>query len=295
MDTQLLKTFLEIHRTRHFGQAAHNLHLSQSAVSARIRQLEEELGVSLFTRDRNNIQLTAAGQKLLRHAESITTAWNQVCQEMAMGENGPELLSVGAVPSLWDIALQDWVHWVYGQCPEVGLIAEAHDAETLLRKLHAGSIDIGFLFDAPQTPELLVAETIPVQLIMVSSRPGLSATQAVGGDYVMVDWGTSFAIAHARHFPDMATPRARVGLGRMARALLLACGGSAYLAEAMVREPLRNATLHRVEDAPVIERVAYGVYPAGGGHRETIERTLAWFATPAAAGGVQKGQSATSS
>jgi DNA-binding transcriptional LysR family regulator len=44
MDTQLLRTFLEVHRTRHFGRAADNLYVSQSAVSARIRQLEEELG-----------------------------------------------------------------------------------------------------------------------------------------------------------------------------------------------------------------------------------------------------------
>jgi len=278
VDTQLLKTFLEVYRTRHFGQAADNLHLSQSAVSARIRLLEEELGVSLFTRDRNNIQLTAAGQKLLRHAESITTAWAQVRQEMAMGENGPELLSVAAVPSLWDIALQNWVHWVYAECPEVGLIAEAHSTETLLRKLLEGSIDLGFLFDAPQTPELMVAETIPVPLIMVSSQPGLTADQAVKGNYVMVDWGTSFAITHARHFPDMATPRARVGLGRMAKALLLARGGAAYLAEAMVRNQLAEKRLYRVEGAPVIQRVAYGVYPVTCGRRHLIEKTLSYFA-----------------
>jgi LysR family transcriptional regulator, flagellar master operon regulator len=277
VDTQLLKTFLEIYRTRHFGQAANNLHLSQSAVSARIRLLEEELGVSLFTRDRNNIQLTAAGQKLLRHAENIITAWNQVRAEMAMGENGPELLSVAAVPSLWDIALQEWLHRVYGECPEVGLIAEAHDADTLLRKLLEGSVDLGFLFDAPQTPELMVAETLPVSLIMVSSQPGLSAEQAVSGNYVMVDWGTSFAITHARHFPDMATPRARVGLGRMAQALLLARGGSAYLAEATVRQQLHDRRLFRVEGAPVIERMAYGVYPLHAGHRKIIETTLSWF------------------
>lgn len=277
VDTQLLKTFLEVYRTRHFGQAAQNLHLSQSAISARIRLLEEELGVSLFTRDRNNIQLTAAGQKLLRHAESISTAWSRVRQEMAMGENGPELLSVAAVPSLWDIALQDWVHWVYGECPEVGLIAEAHSVETLLRKLLEGSIDLGFLFDAPQSPQLMVAETIPVSLIMVSSYPGLTADQAVRGDYVMVDWGTAFAITHARHFPDMATPRARVGLGRMAKALLLARGGTAYLAEAMVRKQLSENRLFRVEGAPVIQRIAYGIYPVDCGRRPSIEKTLSYF------------------
>ncbi len=277
MDTQLLKTFLEIHRTRHFGQAARNLHLSQSAVSARIRLLEEALGVTLFTRDRNNIQLTAAGQKLLRHAENITTSWNQVRQEMAMGEGGPQLLSVAALPSLWDIALQAWAQRVYAECPQVGLVAEAHDAETLLRKLQAGTLDLAFMFDAPHTPALKVVEVLPVSLIMVSTQAGLSARQAVERDYVMVDWGTSFAITHDQHFPDMWTPRARVGLGRMAKALLLAHGGSAYLAEAMVRRQLDDGRLHRVEAAPAIERTACAVYPLNGVRQCVIDRILGWL------------------
>lgn len=278
MDTQLLKTFLEVHRTRHFGQAAHNLHLSQSAVSARIRLLEDQLGIALFTRDRNNIQLTTAGQKLLRHAESITTTWSQARQELATGENGPELLSVAAVASLWDIALQDWVHRVYGEYPGVRLVADVLGAETLLRKLLAGSLDLGFLFDAPQSPELMVAEAIPVSLIMVSSQPGLTPEQAVAADYVMVDWGTAFAIAHARQFRDMPAPRARVGLGRMAQALLLAQGGAAYLAEAMVKTELANGQLHRVAGAPVIRRVAYAVYTVNSRRRDCIENILGYFA-----------------
>ena len=280
MDTQLLKTFLEVQRTRHFGRAASNLFISQSTVSARIRLLEEELGVSLFTRDRNNIQLTAAGRKLMRHAENITTTWSRVRQELAMGEDGPELLSTAAVSSLWDIALQDWVQWVYEECPEVCLSAETYEAEMLLRKLLEGSIDLGFVFDPPQSPGLMVAETIPIKLIMVSTEQGLNSIQGTRKNYVMVDWGTSFVIAHARHFPDMPTPRMRVGLGRLAKALILSRGGTAYLAEPMVRRQLEDKRLFQVEDAPVIERIAYGVYPANSDRRSMIEKTLSFFSSP---------------
>lgn len=44
MDTELLRTFIEVSKTRHFGRAAENLYLTQSAVSFRIRQLEQQLG-----------------------------------------------------------------------------------------------------------------------------------------------------------------------------------------------------------------------------------------------------------
>ena len=61
MNLELLKTFLEVERCRHFGRAAEELHLTQAAVSARIRQLEETLGVRLFERKRRDIQLTPPG------------------------------------------------------------------------------------------------------------------------------------------------------------------------------------------------------------------------------------------
>ncbi|MFT6737918.1 MAG: DNA-binding transcriptional LysR family regulator, partial [Kangiellaceae bacterium] len=65
VDIRFLVTFIEVSHTRHFGKAAENLYLTSAAVSARIKQVEEYFSVSLFTRHRNNIQLTSAGKKLL--------------------------------------------------------------------------------------------------------------------------------------------------------------------------------------------------------------------------------------
>ena len=61
MDFELLRTFLEVARLRHFGQAAEALNLTQAAVSARIKLLETNLGVRLFDRIRRDIQLTPEG------------------------------------------------------------------------------------------------------------------------------------------------------------------------------------------------------------------------------------------
>lgn len=84
MDTELLKTFLEVQKTRHFGKAADNLYLTQSAVSFRIRQLEQSLGVTLFNRFRNNIQLTTAGEMLLPHAQAVLSAISTAKQQIAL-------------------------------------------------------------------------------------------------------------------------------------------------------------------------------------------------------------------
>ena len=84
MDISLLKSFIEVYRSKHFGRAANNLFISQSAVSARIKQLEDELGTRLFTRDRNNIELTTAGKKFLIYAENILNTWNRAKQEISI-------------------------------------------------------------------------------------------------------------------------------------------------------------------------------------------------------------------
>lgn len=281
VDTDLLKTFLEVNRTRHFGKAADNLFVSQSAVSARIRQLEELVGVALFTRDRNNIQTTVAGQKLVSHAERILNHWNRALQEIVQTDDQRTPLAVAGETSLWDIVLQDWLNWVDAEQPDVGLNAEALSHDSQLRRLLEGSLDLSFVFEAPQMPQFLAIEVMRVPLVMVAAKPGLDPHQALRDQYLMVDWGTSFAISHARYFPEMPAPRLRVGLGRLARSLLLECGGAAYLARPMVAEALKRKQLHLVKDAPVIDRSIYAVYANGHEKQAVIDRLLDFFATAA--------------
>ncbi len=274
MDIDLLKTFLEVHRTRHFGRTAENLYLTQSAVSARIRLLEETLGAPLFTRTRNDIQLTPAGARLLKYAESILNAWNRARQDAALGDEDTVSLAIGASYSLWDILLQDWIHTLYRELPRVALQAEAHGPEVLVRRLRDRALDIAFMFEPPQMAELEAREVALIKLIMIADRPQLGAHEAVGRGYIMADWGTSYAIAHARHFPDMPPPAVRMGLGRMALSFLLNNGGATYLAEQVVNEYLQSGRLYRVEDAPVIDRQVYAVYPLASERKALLEKVL---------------------
>ena len=119
MDTELLKTFMEVSRTRHFGRAAENLYLTQSAVSFRIRQLEGLLGVELFSRQRNNIQLTAAGEKLMPLAETSVRLEQRIRQEIATVDGQSQQFTLGATPNLWDALLQSRLNSILGSL-EIG-------------------------------------------------------------------------------------------------------------------------------------------------------------------------------
>jgi DNA-binding transcriptional LysR family regulator len=277
MDIDLLKTFLEVNRTRHFGRAGENLFITQSAVSARIRQLEEMLGVRLFHRERNDIRLTAAGERMVKHAQSILGAWRRAVQDTAMDESHKLSLSVGGMYSLWDILAQGWVHQLHAQRPDIALSIEAQSHEVLLRKLLDGVLDVAIMFEPAHMTKLLVKELATIRLVMVASKDGLSPEQALGFQYLMVDWGASFAVSHARLFHDMPPPSVHVNLGRIARDFMLEQGGAGYLAEPMVAESIRQGVLFPVKDAPVIERSAYAVYPSEGERTALVEEALALF------------------
>ena len=275
MDTELLKTFLEVNRTRHFGRAAEDLCLTQSAVSGRIKQLEEILGTALFVRARNNLQLTPRGEQLLGYAETILNAWSRAKQALAVADERGVALSVGGLASLWDILLTAWLLRVSAAAPEIAISAEVMTNVELVRRIRERTLDLGFSFESPELSGVRVVKIADIALTMVSTRPGQDWQGAMrAGDYCLVDWGTEFAGAHARAFADMPVPRFRFGLGRLAQAFVLGQGGSLYLPAAVVGDDLREGRLHRVAGAPVMHRAAYALYTLEANRDGLIDRVL---------------------
>lgn len=273
MDITNLKTYLEVYRMRHFGKAASNLFVTQSAVSARIRQLESKLGVQLFTRDRNNIQPTAAGQKFYTHAESILNAWNRAQLNLALEDDKRSHIVVAGIPSLWDILLSGWIAKINRQFPDIVLSCEELSQNALFRGLMEGTVDIGFAYDPPHQ-EFVSIKKVPINLVMVSSHPNLTARQAIDTDYIYVDWGTSFATVHAGFFSDAPIPPLRIGLGHIALALIDKRGGSAYLPEKLVKERIKKGSLYSVSDAPTIRREAHAILREGCENETLIKELL---------------------
>lgn len=274
MDINDFRTFLEVCRTRHFGQAAKNLCVTQSTVSARIKNIEDQLGTKLFSRERNNIQLTSTGERMQQYAEMITATWNQARQEIGAAKVSQTAFTIGGLPSLWDISLQHWLNIFVASHEDLAIHAEIHGADTLYRRVTQNTMDIAFLFDYIKHDLLICQPLSNIDLILVASVPDLHINDALSTHYIMVDWGTAFNNQHAQHFADMARPHLHVSHGRIALDYMLANGGNAYLAEPMVADYIKNAVLHTVPNAPVINRTAYAVYNKTSDKLELIESLL---------------------
>jgi LysR family transcriptional regulator, flagellar master operon regulator len=259
LDTELLKTFLEVQRTRHFGKAAENLYLTQSAVSFRIRQLEQQLGVNLFSRFRNNIQLTAAGERLLPHAESMLTALQRAKQDVAVSAEQAVQLSIAATANVWDTFLLQGFINVQQAFPDLSWRAESMDKTQITRQVLEHYLDLAILFDVPKVDEMQIDKLGDIKLLPVTTSDDTGAATALQRHYILVDWGTAFNIQHARCFPDLPPPQLRTGSARIALELMLQRGGSAYLPDTMVHTLLANNKLRLVHDAPVMTRELFAV------------------------------------
>ncbi len=273
MDTELLKTFLEVKKTRHFGKAAENLHLTQAAVSSRIKQLETYLGTPLFTRYRNNLQLTAMGERLIHHAELILIAWNRAKADVVLKKNQKKILAIGSTSGLWELIFQDALNRIHQNMPEIALRAESQEPDVIIRRLMERTLDLGLVYESAKIPELISIPVAQTELALVTTDKGKKINEVLNEDYVLVDWGASFHITHAKFFKNIEPPVLHTTLAKIALKFILHHGGSAYLPLRLI-DHLLGDRLYRVESSPVIIRPIFACYHAENINMKSITRVI---------------------
>lgn len=268
MDTELLKTFLEVSRTRHFGRAAETLYLTQSAVSFRIRQLETQLGVNLFTRHRNNIRLTIAGERLRPYAENLMATWSQAKKEVALAPQQPEL-RLGASTGLWEAYLTDWLKVLYCEHKELHIEARVAPRHLLVKQLHERQLDLLITTEAPKMDELSSQQIGSVSLALFRSK---FTPEQEKSPYIRVEWGADFqhdnsCRSGAEEIPVLATTSAHI-----AYQMLTATRGCAFLPEFWSEV---YPDLVRVADILAVSRPIFAVWLKNSDHLPRLNQLLA--------------------
>lgn len=90
-----IEYFITVCECGSFSRAAEKCHISQPGISKAIRELEEECGVALFQRNRNNIQITRRGRILLEHARQFQNHYRNLCQVVRTLGTGKALIRIG--------------------------------------------------------------------------------------------------------------------------------------------------------------------------------------------------------
>jgi len=167
---ETLRIFSVAARNMSFTKAADELHLTQSAVSHRVRALEEELGVRLFTRSTRRVDLTRAGQAL---AQRVNRAVGDIARAVAdLNPTGEAMrLTVATGPSVASRLLVPRLPRFFAQNPgiELQLVSDPR-----LLDLRAAGADLAIRFGRGAYPGYAVTMLMPDFVLPVCS-PGLLA------------------------------------------------------------------------------------------------------------------------
>lgn len=260
MDVKVFKTFLEVAKTRHFGRASENLFITQAAVSARVKQLEEFIGAPLFERTRNNIQLTSAGKRLIPYAETMVRALRQVKTGVTMEDSDIQQISIAASPNVWDAFLQNYLTVITDAFPNLTFRTEIASVSQLNMHVIDGTVDIIMLFDAFLAEEVHSLKTAEIDLKLVSTTQEISLANALDQNYVYVDWGTKYSHEHEAKYGEGFSPLLYTSTGRIALDFILARGGSAFLPETSVQPFIETGQLFEVAGQSAMTKSVYANY-----------------------------------
>jgi len=197
LELRQLHYFVAVAEAEHVGRAATALNMSQSPLSRQIHQLEAQLGVALFERERKRLWLTKDGRAFLAEARSLIAQGERLERygaSLAAGQDGRLVIGYveGAVHAgLLARALAP----LRADRPRLELRLLNHRSYEQLRALRSREIDVGFLYTPPETadPDLHVREILNELLLLalpagdpLAGRARIAPADLDGKDWITV-------------------------------------------------------------------------------------------------------------
>jgi DNA-binding transcriptional LysR family regulator len=219
MELRQLEYFVAVAEEANFTRAAQRVHISQSGVSAQIRQLERELGQQLFDRSTRVARLTAAGAAALEPARAALAAASRV-QEAADEVAGllRGRLSIGMVIGCTITPLFIAMEKFHRDHPGVEITVQEGNSDTMVDAVRCGDLDVALIGAAGEPPSGLEAMTIVSENLAalvprghrLANRRGIAVDQLDGEPIVSMPVGAGIratfdiACAAAGFTPDIA-------------------------------------------------------------------------------------------
>jgi DNA-binding transcriptional LysR family regulator len=160
MDFDQLRTFMEVAKLGSFSRAAEKVLRSQPAVSAQIRQLEQEYGQKLFDRSAKRVRLTPAGEVVLDYAQQLLALRGNSLQAISNWNGIPAgTLSIGANEGTFLYVLPKVFKKYHQKFPKVRISVYRSFSHKVIEKVEEGAIDLGVVSMPIKSPSL---EVVPV-------------------------------------------------------------------------------------------------------------------------------------
>jgi DNA-binding transcriptional LysR family regulator len=288
MNLRFVEAFYWVSSLKSVSRAAEKLHLTQSAMSARIAALEQELGVLLLDRRDKQFRLTSAGMRFLVYAERFLALQRDVKAELGAGAPLQVSLRIGAIESVLHSWLIPWVQKMQAEHPLLELELTVETTPILLEHIHRSALDMIFAA-LPGSADGVISHTLPaMEMVFVGSRALHKKARYTLADLAEFDVLTfqrgsqpnvSLLDLFKRH---RITPRRLHAISSISAMVQLVQGGFgvATLPRAAVDRIARQADVHRLRcDTPLVPlpiHVSYRADPASSAVTTVVESALAF-------------------
>lgn len=180
MNLQQLEYALTLEKLGSFTRAAQALNMTQPALSLQIKNLENEIGISLFDRSRSRIEPTEQGLKFLLKAGEIVMAGKQLKEyAITLGSQFGGELKLGIIPTLSPYLVPLFLDPLLNQYPELSL--EIHEllTEEILQKIRLGDLDGGIISTPISRQGITVSPLFYESFYMYQNNGTSSQTQSL--------------------------------------------------------------------------------------------------------------------
>ncbi|MGB9097763.1 putrescine utilization regulator PtrR [Erwinia sp.] len=185
MDLTQLEVFRAIAEEGSVTAAAERLHRVPSNISTRLRQLEEELGVLLFSREKLRLHITDAGRTLLDYAIRIL-ALTEEARERVSSQHPAGVFTLGAIESTAAVRLPPLIARYHQAWPEVELDLSTGPSGDMTDGLLSGRFSAVFIDGPPKHPQLEGVPAFAEEMVLISSlnHPPVNCADDINGSTI---------------------------------------------------------------------------------------------------------------
>lgn len=201
MDAHLLPdviVFLNVARCGSITRAANRLNMVQSNVTARIKKLEDALGVTLLRRHARGVKLSSGGEAVLPMAIRLDAVLNDLGYAFGRGKPAKEAsLRVGAIETVAAVHLPGLVSRFLEKSPHVDVSVHVGSSSALVDQIKRGELDAGFVSRSFAVPGLREQQVYTDKLVVlapvkVKTRSDLFEVNRVGLKVLVQRLGCSY-------------------------------------------------------------------------------------------------------
>jgi len=194
MNTNDLKIFESVAANGSFTKAAEDMFTVQSNVTARIKSLEEELKVDLFTRTSRKVALTSAGETFMLYSRKINQLLNEAKQQLNLTDRLSGTLRIGCIETTMALKVPGVINHFTDKYPDVELTFKADNSSNLINDVLNYKLDAAFVVAPVIIPQLSTHLIKEEKLVIVTakSHPDIKNLDEQPVKIVVFDQGCSY-------------------------------------------------------------------------------------------------------